>query len=197
MSQDKKVKRKLFFNSAIGLLQIMAGGFFAFIFGITLLGCFFTMFGPKKTTTVGETLVILIIFVLFTYMLLRGFRRRRLNKIYYVYTQQLMKNSAFSIEQLAAALRMPLDSVRKDMEEMVKKELIDIDDNNYNQYYQDYEAEEPTYASDTKSNIRKPASEMISDEYFEVTCKNCGASSKVLKGSAVICEYCGSMLKSE
>lgn len=164
MFQNTKANRRVYFNNVIGSLQIIIGGFCSFVFGLTLIGCFNTMFGSKKTTEIGATSIILIIFILSVYILNRGLKRRRLNRIYCTYTQQLMQNSAFSIDQLALVLRMPLNSVRKDLETMVKKGFIDSVnqyDKNYNQHSQNYRAEKPsaTFRTQTVSVNGKVVSE--------------------------------------
>lgn len=196
MFQEDKAKVLVFLNNIIGFLQIAVGGFLSFIFGIGLMGELWTTFGPKKTTGIGEALIILIIFILFVSMLMRGLRRRRLNRIYCTYMQQLLQYSNFSIERLAHTLRMPMASLRKDLDFMIKKGFIDninIYGNDFNRYNQDYGEEKAASASSNVSAFRQPKV----DEYVEVNCHNCGASNKVLKGSAVNCEYCGSMIKGD
>lgn len=191
------VNRKVYNNNVIGLIQIAIGGFCSFVFGLTLIGCVMDMLGPENTTGIGATSIILIIFLLFVKMLKRGLQRKRLTRVYYTCAQHRRQNPTFSVEQLALVLRRPLDSVKKDLDSIVQMGFTDyVDKNNkdYNQHSQNYRTEKPILESNARSNI-KSVNEPKLDEYVEVNCKNCGASNRILKGSAVNCEYCGSMMK--
>jgi DNA-directed RNA polymerase subunit RPC12/RpoP len=155
------------------------------------------MFGPEKTTGIGATSIILIILILFVKLLRRGLQRRRLTRVYYTCAEQRRQNPAFSVEQLALVLRRPLDSVKKDLDTIMQMGFTDpvnINNKNYNQQSQNYRTEKPRLEPNTIPNT-KSFNEPKLDEYVEVNCKNCGASNRILKGSAVNCEYCGSMMK--
>ncbi|WP_312369215.1 hypothetical protein [Lachnoclostridium sp.] len=197
MFRNKNVNRKVYYNNVIGLLQISIGGFCSFIFGLGLIGCIMTMFGQEKTAGIVATSIIFILFILFVTMLKKGLKRRRLTRIYYTCAQQHRQNPAFNVDQLALVLRRPLGSVKKDLDTIVKMgftDTVNINNKSYNQHSQNYRTEKPRLEPNTIPNT-KPINKPKLDEYVEVNCKNCGASNRILKGSAVNCEYCGSMMK--
>lgn len=173
MFQKFKLRRKLYINYAIGLLQILIGGFCSFTFGFGFIGCIGNMIMYKRVG-IGATFIFLILFILFAFMLNRGLKRRRLNRIYFTCAQ----NPSLTVDQLAIVLKMPLKSLKRDLDTIVKRGLI---------------PEMPTLEPDTKPDM-KSVNEPKLDEYVEVNCRNCGASIRILKGSAKNCEYCGSLL---
>ncbi len=200
MYQDNRARKALNSNNAISLLQILVGGFLSLIFGLAFLGGLVSMSDPEDTIGISYTIIFFIISILFAYMLIRGLKRRKLSKIYYTYTQLLKQNPACSDNQLAVVLRRPLISVRKDLDTMAKKGFLPsvyIDNRNFNQQTQNYGAQTPIVTPNIMPNNMRPVNDPKLDEYVEVICKNCGASHKVLKGSAVNCEYCGSVMKYE
>lgn len=184
MSQNIKGNRKVNLYNAIGTLQVMIGGFCSFAFGFGFIGCIGNRI-MYKTVGIGATLIIFILFILSAYMLSSGLKRKRLTRVYYACAQQLMMTPTLSAEQLAKVLRMPLKSLKRDLDTIVKKGFIpeNIEDKNYHEDSQNSRTEEP-------------ALEPKLEEYVELNCRNCGAPNRILKGSAVNCEYCGSLMKS-
>jgi ribosomal protein S27E len=199
MFQDGKSRRAVRRNYVICVLQMTVGGFWSFIFGLTSLSFIINMFKHNSAVTLDMTLIILAIFAALAYLTVRGFKRKKIDTIYYYYLPLLARSNAHSIDDLAAALKKSADEVKSDLEILLKKGFLAsayIDYNtNYIIHIQNYEPDAQRTVPDTmealKSDIEEPK-----EEFTEVICKSCGAANKFVKGSAASCEYCGSVLSS-
>lgn len=100
MSQKIKGNRKVYLYNDIGTLQVMIGGFCSFAFGFGFIGCIGNRI-MYQTVGIGATFIIFILFIISAYMLSRGFKRKRLIRVYYACAQQLVNNPTLSSEQLA------------------------------------------------------------------------------------------------
>lgn len=200
MIQNLKKNSKVYCNKIIGYWQVYIGALFSVCLGLSFISCLWNMLGPRKITSFGQTLVIFLLFLLFAYNLNRGLKRIRLNKVYEAYIQQFNESSYFSVERLATTLKMPINIVETEMQTLVYKGFIDsINLELSSQHEKSKKTEELVFNSNTMPNLNTMSNsnvvkEQKEEEYVEVTCKNCGASKQILKGTSVNCEYCGSLM---
>lgn len=104
------------------------------------------------------------------------------------YISLVVNQEVTSIEDIATAMALPYEITQKDIQKMIDKGYfagayineISKEIVLPNNHKQDYKKQEYI-------NANKPNAEML-----VVTCKGCGANNKVLKGSVVECEFCGS-----
>ena len=204
MFQDRQSQKAVSRSFNFGIIQIMIGGFLSFIFGITFISCFVDLFSQDSTTGVDDFIIITVIFGLSVYLLLRGMRRLKLVKLFRSYIQLLSQAPSHSIDQLANILKSPVHIVRNNLLKMLKKNYIVaayIDDNtnslmSTSVYHSAISVSKPNPNTNLNQNPNLNQNNVVQPqkmiEYITATCKNCGASNKLMKGGSIDCEYCGS-----
>ncbi|MDF2941307.1 MAG: hypothetical protein K0S01_165 [Herbinix sp.] len=195
MFQDRQSQKAVSRSFNYGIFQIMVGGFFSFIFGLTFFAQL-NLLIRGTTSDVGSFFVLMVLAGLSVYLLLCGMRRLKLIRLYRNYIQLLSQAPSHSIDQLAYILKSPVQMVRFNLIQMIKKRYlaaayIDTDSNRLvsSGYGQNTNAIPTPNFNRNPNNVVQPQK---MNEIITVTCKNCGASNKVTKGIATECEYCGS-----
>lgn len=122
------------------------------------------------------------LFIFGVLLIILGVRRAIMVKKYKRYVSFLSNGSGL-LDELASELGKDQSSVEKDLNKMCKRNYF------------------PNGQFDPESgrficNTRDFAS-YTEGEYTVVTCKNCGGTTKVKKGTVDKCDYCGSPIKGE
>lgn len=104
------------------------------------------------------------------------------------YIALVVNQEVTSIEDIATAVALPYEITKRDIQKMIDKEY-------FTGAYINESTKEIVLPNNHKQgdekqeciNVNKANAEML-----VVTCKGCGANNKVIKGSVVECEFCGS-----
>jgi hypothetical protein len=216
MFQDKKSQRRITISHAIGIVQIINGGFLLFVFGLTFISCTIDIILPNSTTETDVYIVIAVIAGLSAILFVNGLNRSKLVKLTKQYMFFLSQGPSHSIDHLAAIIKSPVHIVRNNLTRMIKKGFLFsayIDNNTnhincsaYMQRPQPIQMTVPNQVPPMQMSVPKqvqpmqmtvpsqvqPVQPIINVEYVSVVCKNCGASNKIKKGASADCEYCGS-----
>ncbi len=203
MFQDKKSQGSVSSSQTIGVIQIVFGSIFTFIFGLTFLVALGELIGQEDDMTTGLFFFFMVIFGLSLYLFICGIRRVLLISLCKYYLRLLSQAPSHSINQLAVTLKSPVHIVRKKLYKMIRKGFIAsayIDHNtdriictSYNQNIRPVPVMNPMPMPSPMpiSNPNYTARQMPPVEHVTVSCKNCGASNRIIKGAYVDCEYCG------
>jgi hypothetical protein len=199
--QDRASQRVVYNSRMIGTIQITFGGILSFLFGLASLSCFADLFNPDRSTSFGSFLIIFIVFSISLYILIRGIQRIHFTGIYGYYMRFLYQEPSHSIEQLAGMLHTPAPAVRSNLERMIRKGFLAyayIDDA-ANRIVCTMNDQAPPLQGFVNTPVTNPNPVWQSRtqrpvELVTVTCPNCGASGKMVKGTVTECEYCGSSI---
>jgi DNA-directed RNA polymerase subunit RPC12/RpoP len=196
MLQDSQSQKAVSRSFNYGTFQIVLGGFLTFVFGITFLSCIADLLTLDSTMDVWTFMIIMIILGLSVYLLICGILRLRLIKLHRNYMQLLSQGPCHSIDQLASILKSPVHIVKSNLIMMMNKKYLTaayIDENTNSLIITSFNQRANAIP---KQNLNRQLNNMVQPqkmiEYITVTCNNCGASNKIMKGASTECEYCGS-----
>ncbi len=198
MFQDINSNRIITRSRITGLIQIIIGGFFTFIFGITFIAGIAELFDREASMSLSTVIIVLCLLLISVYFLVQGIQKHTLTSLCKRYMPLLSQNDTHSIQQFADFIRTPANVVHKNLENMIKRRYINgyIDQNtntirstiNYVNTYNNSVQNANPY-----SNVNSTVKAV---EYTTSKCKNCGATLKIKKGVTTDCEYCGSPIQS-
>ncbi len=115
-------------------------------------------------------------------------KRRELAKLFKEYTARLATDPLRSIDQLAAATGVAVETAKENILEMIDKgyfvnTYVDFD-RNCLVFLQVGGAPESASTQQSESSV----------EYASVSCPGCGATNRIRKGTVGECEFCGNPL---
>lgn len=197
MFQDINSNKVITRNRIISIFQIMIGGLFTFVFGMTFIACVAELYDPEDSMSLGTVIFILCLLLISVYFLVHGIQKHSLTSACKRYMPLLSQNDTHSIQQLADFIRTPANVVHKNLENMIRKKYINgyIDPNTNTirstvTYGNAYNNSVPNvYPRPNVNNTMKAV------EYTTSKCTNCGATLKIQKGVTTDCEYCGSPIQ--
>ncbi len=197
MFQDINSKKAITRSRSIGLVQIVLGGVFTLMFGLSFIVCFADLFDPEGTLTIGVVIFVLVFLLLSIYPFIRGIRRLIITDMCASYMMLLNQSDSHSIAQLADFLKAPANSVQRNLELMIKKKYINgyIDLNTKtirSLHSYGYKYTNPVPNTNPNPNV---INTMKAVEFTTSKCNNCGATLKIQKGVTTDCEYCGSPIQ--
>lgn len=111
-------KSKIVLGTIISKIQIILGILITGFFGLGLIGCI----GQKNSVSV---IVVIIVFTaLGIWLILKGVKKGRLIKRFKQYVAVLSGDPLRSLDNLAATLGEGFDSVRRNVEQMIKQGIM-------------------------------------------------------------------------
>lgn len=156
---------------------------------LLVLGIFYTIGSiGDSTMTVGQVFSGLLLFVGGGIALIVVSRRNKKKaQKFKKYIAIVVNQNITSIDNIAAAMDLPYDVVKSDLQNMIDKEYF------FNAYINESKRE-IIIVHKRKQDYNKEASVKFNPnvQVVVVTCKGCGAKNKILKGSVGECEFCGS-----
>lgn len=172
-------------NSIVSIVQILIGCLLVSFFGLFgIIGG--AVSGFATTTDVVMVLLFLTIAALGVYFIIRGTKRRNLIKLFGDYTTRLATDPLHSIDQLAAATGVSVETAKKNILEMINKGY-------FINAYLDFERNTLVFPTVNASPSSAPQ-QAATTEYITINCKGCGATNKVQPGAVVECEFCGTSI---
>lgn len=178
-SQKPKVKGRV-----SSTLQIIIGSFISILFGLPAL------FGGQELRREADPGVyssIVLLFGLGLFLLIMGIRRKRLIKLYHLYSARLSVDPLGSLELLAGSLGTSVDLVRTNLLRLLKKGYFP-----------------GAFLDSTGKRLVLPGAAppapvrscVQSESAVVVRCGSCGAANRIPEGrTPAECEYCGAPLK--
>lgn len=176
-------------DSIVGTIQIVIGYILAIFFGITV-----AIGGPTSGLKTATDIIIVMISLALTVwgvmLIVRGTKRRKMIILFREYAARLATDPFHSIDQLAAAKGIPVETAKKNILDMIRRGYflnahIDFDRN--------YLVFAHESASSDSGSFPQPG--IISPfEFVSVSCHGCGAVNKIQKGTLGACDFCGNPL---
>lgn len=183
---EQKKKAKIVIASIWGKLLVILGWVFAIFWGLIILGALI----DDKKYEMSFYVFCLLLLIIAIIMIRAGRKINKRIKLFKQYVVILSTDPTHSLTQLASSTGQSVDQVIQNVSLMIKKKYfadayIDKDGNYiiFGQHNPPQNAA-PSFSAPAEA---KP-------EYIVVTCKGCGATNHIIKGSVSECEYCGSKL---
>lgn len=192
-----KSKAALAVSRIASIIQLVAGVFLLFIFGI----CTIMYFSDEQYRAGLDSsfLAFCLIFdVIGIVLILFSRKRSKLIKEFKKYVSYISADPSGSIANLASSVGTSQDVVKKNLELMIKRKYfvnarIDQGKNcivigsgaKSNQ-------ENQVQANQAQTQTQTASQSAPKIQYVTVTCKCCGGINKVAKGSVMECDFCGS-----
>jgi len=181
MNETSNSKSRVIISSIISKLELILGGFFALL---CLIGSIALLSDSENSGAV----FFCVLFLLSVLLLYRGIKRGKLIKLFKNYAIRLSSDPMRSIDLLAENTGTSVDVVRNNLQLMIlkgyfKNTYIDLDQNCI------------VFTNDRATKTAPAVDSSITDSSIKlitVTCKGCGASNKIQRGSVGECEFCGS-----
>ncbi|MGE5628608.1 MAG: hypothetical protein ACM3X7_10950 [Solirubrobacterales bacterium] len=175
-------------SSLASALAYIAGGFLGFCFIVFLV---LTITDSETDKTAGIVLCICT-FLMAYFFIDMGKSIKKTIERFKVYVALISDNHITSLEEIASNTGHSVNFVKMDIQKMInKKYFVDA--------YIDIETGKIVIRGlniqPKPSKADKPAEKEIKAETERIKCHGCGAINYRLKGKAVNCEYCGSLLK--
>ncbi|MDO5388005.1 MAG: hypothetical protein Q4F63_02105 [Clostridia bacterium] len=188
-------------NRTISLIQLIAGIFFVFIFGICTI---VYLFDKTISADAGTSFLIccLVFDALGIWLIICSKKKKKLINTFKTYVIAISNDGSSHIPDIAASVGTSEDVVRKNLDIMIKKKFfqnayIDQSANciviSSNKAVQNVTA---SNAFENKSQASKNNTS-ASAEMVTVKCNGCGAVNTIEKGKTGECDYCGSVIKGE
>jgi len=195
MNQDNKAKAAVIVSAIIGKVQLIIGIAITLLFGLMIIGLL-TDGEFRSSMGVGGAIFIFLFFALGIWLILLGKKRSKLIKTFKSYVSRLSTDPTGSIDQLASSSSTSVDIVNKNLNEMIKKKyfvnaFIDKDRNCI--IFPHYSQSQTQ--TQTQGTLNRTQTQNQAIEFATVSCKGCGATNKVAKGSVGECDFCGSQIK--
>jgi hypothetical protein len=174
-------------NSVAGAAQIVIGYILAIACAIFGIICILAI-GLATSTDIIVVIIFFALTALGISLIVRGKKRRELAKLFKEYTARLATDPLRSIDQLAAATGVAVETAKENILEMIDKgyfvnTYVDFD-RNCLVFLQEGASPESASTQQSESSV----------EYASVSCPGCGATNRIRKGTVGECEFCGNPL---
>lgn len=182
-------------NKIVSLLQMFAGCFFVFIFGICTLSSIFDK--SNNGDDMAFLIFCLVMDALGIWLIVLSRKNKNLRNEFSQYEAAISNGGSAYIPDIAVSVGASEDVVRKNLELMIKKKFFSNSyiDRKANSVV--IENKQPAKTNNAKPYAATNAKAPMQDEIVTVKCKGCGAMNAVKKGSICECEFCGSATKGE
>lgn len=174
----------------ISMIKGKIASFFGYMLAIPMIFTLISNPPPElgEVYPATEIKVTSLIFLAIAALLIYyGVKTKRRLKRFKRYISIITTENTASLEEIAGKTSKSVDFVMKDLQTMINKK-----------YFVDAYIDENAHEIVLKKREHKAASVQIESSTFSemvtVTCKGCGASNSVQKGSSCECEFCGSTL---
>lgn len=172
-------------SQVIEKVELIAGGLWAAFFILVAISA---MFDSEKDG-VSTILILWILGLIGVVVVLAGLRRRKMRLEFRKYVAQLSVDPTGTLENMAAATGVSVDTVKKNLAYMIRNRF-------FPDAYIDVRAGRLILASmEQKVNSGSVNIPEQTIEYVTCHCPNCGGINKIAKGATVECDYCGSPIK--
>lgn len=190
MSQVNNSKATIVINKIIEKVQFIIGSLLVFLFGLG--GIMSLTDNEKDGPEIGVTIV--LFFALGVWLIYLSRKKYKLIKNFKIYVPRLSADPTGSLENLAAGVGTSLDDVKKNLQKMIdKKYFVNAYlDTKENRIVFPSMAGQKSTQTQQFQNVNMDAPKV---EYTTITCKNCGAMNKAIKGNVTECEFCGSQIR--
>jgi len=194
-------QRKVTFDWIVGLIFNIIG----WILLASIASSFIMLFklpSPKIVSSLTPSMAITFFFLVIISSIFFSKGRMMLARVktFKMYTAILSVDPTNSIERIAASTEIPkvkfIQSSSSDKTQFVQDCIINMINHGY--------FPKGTFIDPEKKAIVFPAapgktttSPVTAEEYITFTCKNCGASNKIVKSSENECAYCGTLFNFE
>lgn len=181
-------KPKVIFSTVVSKIQVILGVLVLIFCGLGIIGSV----GTENFGNIAFIVVLVLLLALGVWLVYRGRKKGRLIKRFQQYVAVLSGDPVRSLDNLAAALGESVDSVRGNVEQMIKlgfmvNAYINRDTNCV------VFAGRAVYAAPAGTRS-EPSPAADASDVRTVVCKGCGATNKIPAGGAGECEFCGSRL---
>lgn len=178
MNSTQTSKPSIVISRILGIISSILGYFWALLFIVDIGG------GAYKR--LYDIIVAIIIFAIPAALLIKhGITAKGRIKRFKRYVGIISVENKTSLTDIASACSQSVDFVTKDLQIMINKKF-------FVNAYIDRDNNEIVLEGKNNSNINIDTNSDETVESKTVTCKNCGASNKILADSVGECEYCGS-----
>lgn len=172
-------------SQVIEKVELIAGGLWGALF---IFVAIFAMFDSEKDG-VSTILILWVLGLIGVVVVLAGLRRRKMRLEFRKYVAQLSVDPTGTLENMAAATGVSVDTVKKNLAYMIRNRF-------FPDAYIDVRAGRLILASmEQKVNSGSVNIPEQTIEYVTCHCSNCGGINKIAKGATVECDYCGSPIK--
>ena len=190
-----KSKAALAVSRIASIIQLVAGVFLLFIFGI----CTIMYFNDEqyRAGLDGSFLVFFLTFdVIGIVLILFSRKRSKLIKEFKKYVSYISADPSGSIANLASSVGTSQDVVKKNLELMIKRKYFvnaRIDQGkNCIVIGSGVKSSQQNGTQSNQAQTQTTAQSMPKIQYVTVTCKCCGGINKIAKDSVMECDFCGS-----
>lgn len=132
------------------------------------------------------------VFTVFTacgiWQIVRGKKRKKLVVLFRDYAVRLSADPLHSMNKLAAATGAAVETVKKNILEMIRKGYFVNAYIDFGRYCLVFSKDHQEQACNSVQQGE------LSTEFVRATCPGCGAKNKIQKGTVGECEFCGSYL---
>lgn len=186
MNMEKTSQIAIITSRILGIVSSILGYAIAVVIGLP------TIFGTLPNVS---TVIFVIVFLAIAALLIsHGIKTKRRIKRFKRYVNIISGKSQTSLENIASICSQSIDFVTNDIQKMINKKFF-IDayiDQNTNEIV--FQNNDNTVAKEAVIED-KPIKEDKLVKVKVITCKGCGASNSIPKGTTAQCEFCGSAIQ--